>query len=276
MPGIFALFKGDSGSGKTVAALSFPNPVMLDLDRKMPAIALKHFPDKKVPYKQYTDALQAGETLEQWQISGCPFDTIIVDSVTSLSYSCLKTMDDLKGSNIMTKFRDMKSQGPAKVGKKTVELRGYDYYNSEDSYLKFYIDILKELWQRPGKPHHVIVIAHVLTSETEDIKTKEITKMRRIVTAGKNIAAYIPAQFDEVWHFAVGHGDILSETDRVRHFAITEAIGDDYAKTAYHLPYKIDFTNSSLFEKICDELGANSQPTQIEETKPASINKLTL
>ena len=259
MPGLFALFKGDSGAGKTVGALSFPNPVVLDIDRKMPAIANKHFPDKKVPFKQYTDAMQAGETLEQWQVSGCPFDTIIVDSITSLSYACLKTMDDLKGSNIMTKFRDLKVQGPGKVGKKTVELRGYDYYNSEDSYLKFY--------------YHVIVIAHVLTSETEDIKTKEITKMRRIVTAGKNIAAYIPAQFDEVWHFGVGHGDILSETDRVRHFAITEAIGDDYAKTAYRLPYKIDFTNGSLFEKICSEL---SQETQTEETKPANTNKLLL
>ena len=278
MPGLFALFKGDSGSGKTVAALSFPNPVVLDHDRKMPSIANKHFPGKDVPYKQYENVLEAGETIEQWLSGGCPFDTIIADSVTSLSYTCLKTMDDFKGSNIMTKFREMRDNPKkSKGGDKMVELRGYDYYNAEDNFLKFYLDGLKMLWARPGRPHHVIVIAHVLTSESQDIKTKEITRMRRIVTAGKSIAAYIPAQFDETYHFAVSHGDILaSDGDRVRHFCLTEAIGEDYAKTAYKIPYKIDFTNGSLYEKLAVAIEQGSRPETQTETKSKAANKLIL
>jgi len=278
MSGIFALFKGDSGAGKSVGALSFPNPVVLDHDRKMPAIAQKHFPGKNIPFKQYTDVLQVGETLEQWMAGSCPFDTIIGDSLTTLSYSCLKTIDDLKGTNIMTKLRDLQRQGAAKTGSKTIELRGFDYYNAEDNFLKFYIDTLKMLWQRPGKPHHVILIAHVMTSESQDIKTKEIQRMRRIVTAGSKIAAYIPAQFDETWHFATSHGDLLADTGRVKHYAVTEALGEDYAKTAYNLPPKIDFTNGSLYEQISNELDlTSSQSTQIEATaKPANTNKLTL
>lgn len=283
MAGIFALFKGDSGAGKTVGALSFPNPVVLDHDRKMPAIAEKHFPGKDIPYKQFTDVLQVGDLLETWLNQGCPFDTVIGDSLTTLSYSCLKTIDDLKGTNIMTKLRDLQQQGAKKVGSKPIELRGFDYYNAEDNFLKYYIDSLKMLWQRPGRPHHVILTAHIMTSESENIKTKEITKMRRIVTAGQKIAAYIPAQFDECWHFATDHGDILSDTGRVKHFMVTEAIGEDYAKTAYNLPAKVDFTNGSLFQKIANSIDgqsqaqAQAQAPQIEApAKSANTGKLTL
>jgi len=276
MPGLFALFKGDSGAGKTVGAISFPNPVVLDFDRKMPAIANKHFPGKPIPFKQYEDALVAGETVTAWLTQGCPFDTIIVDSITSLSYLCLKTMDDLKGTNPLEMFRTMKG---TKKGGKMPEFRGYDYYNAEDSFLKFFIDNLKILWARPGRPHHVIVVAHVLTSDQPKIDGDVVTT-RRIVTAGQKIAAYIPAQFDETYHFSVGHGDILGgDGPRVKHFCSTEAIGYDFAKTAYHVPPKIDFTNGSLFEAFVTALGEEPQPSSPEpsaEESPKPTKKLLL
>lgn len=270
MPGLFALFKGDSGAGKSVGALSFPHPVVLDFDRKMPAIANKHFPGKQVAFKQYESVLEAGETVERWTTEGCPFDTVIVDSITSLSYLCLSTMDDLKGSSILKMFQTMKD---TRGGAKMPELRGFDYYNAEDSFLKWYIDKLKILWARTERPHHVIIIAHVMTSESQDIRTKTITKTRRIVTAGQKIAAYIPAQFDETYHFFTKHGDILAETNKVRHVATTEAIGDDFAKTAYKLPTQIDFTNGSLYEKLEQAIASTYHSklpeTQTEETKAA-------
>src|SRR5215831_17546113 len=137
--GVFALFKGDSSAGKTVGAVSFPDPVVLDHDRKMPAIAQKHFPSKTIPYKQFTDCLQVGQLLEDWKASGCPFETIVADSITTLSYNVLKTVDDLKGSTIMDKLREFdKTRGSSK--NKSLEVRGFDYYNVEDNFLKFYID----------------------------------------------------------------------------------------------------------------------------------------
>lgn len=246
---MFALFKGDSGAGKSVGALSFPRPIVLDFDRKMPAIALKHFPDKEIKSLQFKDALEAGQLLEDWQRVGCPFETIIVDSITSLSYAVLKTVDDLKGQTILKALEGIRTTSR---GGKMVELRSYDSYNAEDGFLKFVIDALKILHSRPGNPRHVVIIAHVMTSESQDIKTKEVTKTRRIVTAGSKIAAYIPAQFDECWHFGISHGDLLASGDqpRVRHFCTTEAIGEDFAKTAFRLPYKIDFTNGSLYDLI--------------------------
>lgn len=267
----FALFKGESGTGKTTAALSFPNPIVLDFDRKMPAIAIKHFPDRDIAFKTFESVLHAGDYLAQWKQQG--YDTIIVDSITSLSYSCLRTMDVLKGQDILTRLRNLKPSD------KAPEMRGFDYYNAEDDFLKFFIDALKSLWTK-GQVQNVIVIAHVLVSEQTNIATKIVTKTRRIVTAGSKIAAYIPAQFDECYHFGTMPGDLLvkSDTDavRVRHVVSTEAIGDDFAKTAYRLPAMIDFTNSSFYEKIRDDIESVQRPgpralpaPQTEETKAA-------
>ena len=273
---MFILFKGENGAGKTVGAASFPDPIILDFDKKGSAVVKKHFPEKTIPYHQFGDVMQAGDLLERWDKEGCPFQTIVVDSLTSLSYDCIKTLDTLKGQTILTTLRDS-TQNMRKSGKgyKMPELRGYDYYNIEDSFLKFYIDGLKTMHAVEGKnPKNVIIIAHVMTSESTDIKTKEVTKTRRILTAGQKIAAYVPAQFDEVFHFGVSVPNSLDSESRVSHLVFTEAIGDDFAKTAYQLPYKIDFTNKSLYDLIRNEVDPNSSETQKETTSKTAKPRL--
>lgn len=244
--GVFALFKGESGTGKSVGALSFPGAYVLDHDRKMPAISQKHFPKKEVHWDTFDDVFQISDKLVELQ-RDCSYETLICDSVTSLSYTALKSIDDVKGQNVLSMLKNVKAN---KAGNVQIELRGYDYYNGEDSFLKYYLDCLKSLWARPGNPKHIIMIAHVLTSESTDIKTRIVTKTRRIVTAGKNIAAYIPAQFDDVWHFGYEAATLDSTDGRIRHVISTEAIGDDSAKTAFKLPQVIDFTGGSLYDEI--------------------------
>src|SRR5438445_12824568 len=63
---IFALFKGPSGSGKSVAGLSFPGLYVFDYDFKMPAIALKHFPKKSIDYDTFTDTNQVSDLMTEW------------------------------------------------------------------------------------------------------------------------------------------------------------------------------------------------------------------
>jgi hypothetical protein len=53
--GLLAIFKGDSGEGKSVAALSFPNAYVFDFDRKMPSIAQKHFPESETDFETFED-----------------------------------------------------------------------------------------------------------------------------------------------------------------------------------------------------------------------------
>lgn len=264
--GLFALFKGDSGSGKSVGALSFPKAYIFDHDRKMPAIAQKHFPGKEIHWDTFNDVFEIGEKITEMinyfpyesvqaaQDDGfnkdneCPYETVIGDTITGLSYAAIKTIDDVKGQNILTMLKNIKS---TRSGNKMIEIRGYDYYNGEDSFLKWYIDSMKFLWARPGNPKNVILCAHVLTSEQKGPPgSTTVVQTRRIVTAGSKIAAYIPAQFDEVWQFGTQPPPLGHEDQTSKHVVIFQSIGEDSAKTAYKLPPEIDFTNKSLFDEV--------------------------
>lgn len=274
IPGLFALFKGDNGSGKTEAALSFPTPYVFDHDRKMPAIARKHYPGKKIDWDPMNNIFEVEEKVKQFK-DFCPYETLITDTITSASYGAIKTIDDVKGQNIFSMLQNIsvkekqpsassrvtRSGQDAKKEVKTIELRGYDYYNGEDSFFKWYIDELKALWARPGNPKHVLVLAHILMSEQSGPPGSTLkTITRRIVTAGNKIAAYIPAQFDEVYHFAVDQGSAFDQNAVVKHFCFTQGVGDDFAKTAYNLPPAFDFTwelgkqNKGLYDLISDKV----------------------
>lgn len=249
--GIFALFKGDSGSGKSVGALSWPTPYVFDHDRKMPNISLKHFPEKKVDWDTFEDIFQIQDKLEEFW-GYCPYETLIADSITTLVVNVLNSVSKIKGDKIMdTMKRFQRTAG----GNKQLELMGYDYYNGETRFIEqYWLDMLKALWARPENPKNVIITAHVMTSESApDIKTKIVTTTRRIVTAGRSVAAYIPTQFDDVWQF----GFERDMEGNLRNKVFTRGIGDDSAKTSFRLPHEIDFTGTpptyedgNLYEKF--------------------------
>lgn len=246
--GLFALFKSESGMGKSTAALSFPSPYVLDHDEKMPAVAQKHFPGKKVDWDTFPDIFAVSEKLESFVGEGnCPYETIIGDSVTALSYCCLKTIDTVKETDILKMLRNIKK---TKGGKDQIELRGFDYYNGEDNFIKYYLDRLKTLWSQPGNPRHVILLAHILSSEQTNAMTGITTVTRRIVTAGNKIAAYIPSQFDNVWLFGRQDPDFGSDDQTRRRICITQGTGMDDAKCVYRFPAQIDFTDQSLYDKL--------------------------
>jgi hypothetical protein len=135
------------------------------------------------------------------------------------------------------------------AGNKQLELMGYDYYNGETRFIEqYFMPSLKSLWVRDGNPKNIILIAHVMTKESApDIKTKIVTITRQIVTAGRAVAAYIPTQFDDVWHFAYEND---FETGTRKRVILTDGIGDDYAKTSFRIPNnKIEFQGKPpLFE----------------------------
>lgn len=249
--GLFALFKGESGSGKSVAALSFPKPHILDLDKKMPAIAQKHYNGKKFDWETFEDAYQIGAHFN-WMKSEdkFPYETVIVDTLTSLSGVILKTVDTNKGQDIYTM---MKNIHPTKGGGKHVEFRSYDSYNAEDMFLKSCIDELKFLWSRPGNPRHVIVCAHILSHESI-----QKTQVRRLVTAGKAIAAYIPAQFDEVYHFVAESG--IEADSKSKRMIYTDAVGDNNAKTAYRIPISFDVSNQNFYDRLSEFVDIGKGP----------------
>jgi len=249
--GLFALFKGDSGAGKTVGALSFPTPYHFDFDNKMPAIAIKHFRGKKIDYDAYDNTFEVRDKINEFK-NYCPYETLVFDSLTALNNIESKTIGMLKNEATMDHFERMRVAASRLASNKTnnIETKTIDYYNGAARFFQeYFFDELKKLWIQPGKPHHIIVIAHVMTKTSNpDLKTKVVTETRSIVTAGKAISAYVPTVFDEDYLFATESDDAFAGT--IKRVCCTESIGEDSAKTAYNFPKTIDFTDGSLYEEL--------------------------
>lgn len=245
--GVFALIKGPPGTGKSVLADSFPNVFTLDLDRKMPTIARKHFPGKKFYWDTYPDVFKVADQLNEWYVHGCPYETLVTDSITSLSTMCLNSSAKVLGKTVTSMMQTLTT---TTGGGKQSEAIPISFYNDElRFFIGFYMDMMRTLWARPGNPKHVLFIAHlVVTESAPDLRTKMVTTTRSIVTAGRKVASTIPTCFDEEW--IVGYelpdlGDNLTPEKRI---CITSRLGDDNARTAYRLTTKIDFTNKSFYD----------------------------
>lgn len=251
-PGLFALFKGAPNTAKSGAALSFPNAFVFDFDRKMPTVARKHFPDREFNWQCYDDVFGIGDTLKSWLgPSGCPYETVIVDTVTSLSTICLRSVDKTKGTDVLSMMSKLAS-GTRGDNNATVEVMGFDYYNAEANFFeRYFMDNMKILWAREGNPKHVIVIAHEITVESApDLRTKLVRTTKTIVTAGRKVAAFIPKAFDEEMVFRLERptlGDTLNKSKRI---CVTSTDEDEDARTAYDFPSKIDFTGKSLYDEL--------------------------
>jgi hypothetical protein len=243
--GLLAIFKGDSGEGKSVAALSFPNAYVFDFDRKMPSIAQKHFPESETDFETFEDIFQIDQRLIKFSMS-CPYETLIVDSITGLVNIVMDSVGNVKSESV-TDILSRTSSGK----NKSIEMMGIDYYSAEDRFCTYFIDKLKTLWARESNPKHVIVIAHVVTVDSApNLKTKVITRTRSIVSKGKKFAAWLPTGFDNVYIFGRQLPDMGDINQSVKRIIKTESFGEDSAKCSYNFPETIDFTNGSLYEKL--------------------------
>jgi hypothetical protein len=249
--GLFAMFKGESGSGKSVAAFSFPNIYHFDLDKKMPAIAKKHFPGKAITYDSYQNVFDIASKLREFEVE-CPYETLVFDTITALAKLTMRTIAESKGESFVERLKPSNlskgTSASAKTGKvaTSIDMMSVDYYNGVYNFMiQYWIDALKGLWIKQGNPKHVLVLAHVMTTESSpDLKTKQTITTRNIISQGKKVEAELPTLFDEIYHFestqpSLGDGSPI-------YLARTSNYGQDFAKTAYNLPAKIDFTMKGM------------------------------
>ncbi len=235
---LFCLFKGDPGAGKSIAAGSFPKPYFFDLDARIEAVVNYWRPRGRE--FEYDRNMTVPEILNKLQgfKSYCPFETLVFDGITSAA-------DDLISAMIGTR-----DAGKKKVVRGGIELAQVEDYGGESRGLTQILSDLRYI----SLVHnvHVIVTAHVLTTESKDIKTKVVSVSRQLLTAGKKVAAKLPKDFNEAYHF-----DVQSplEVDAMPQYTcITRHVGEDWAKTALPLPIRLNFTDGSLFDIIMDEL----------------------
>jgi len=236
------MFKGEPGTRKSTQALSFPGPQFwFSWDRKMNGIFL---PMKKwnidpstISYEDYDDWTKPKQKLEQLQ-TNCPYKTIVLDSITSCADMTLRQTTKLK-------YGQKRASG-AQAGKLVagIAVNEIEDYNAESAALQELIALTKDIHSYHRV--NIILIAHVVKAEYRDT-TKNVTHIsRQIVTAGKNVAAKLPAYCGEVYHFNIKRG--FDATQGGDYSLLTEHTGDDFARTALGLDKEIVFGDKPFYD----------------------------
>lgn len=185
--GLMIQMIGKPGSGKSIAAASFPEPVYIfDLESRIDPVIM-FFGKRDITYDTYYigDFEKFCRKLESFQLN-CPYKTIIIDGLTPLADMLLQYGITLRG----------KSGGDKKFTKGTIELNDISDYNVETRGLIQIINILREL-----KSINRILITHLLESSAYDLITKKDVVTQTVMTGGKKVAAKVPNYFNEVWNF---------------------------------------------------------------------------
>lgn len=266
---LFVLMKGEPGTRKSTAALSFPTPqYWFCWDMKMESLLLPMLNwginPKLISADNYTDWDKPRAQLEKLQLN-CPYKTIVVDTITSAADSINRQTLKLKSGT--------STKSGADAGKRigSIPVNTIEDFNAEDSALKEMVSLLKDI----HKFHkvNVILIGHIIQKEikSQDGKTH---MSRMLVTAGKGIAQKIPAYCTEVYHFNIKTG--IDASVGGQYALKTTHTGDDFARTSLPLEPEIVFGNEPLYPKwiapaiakLKSQLSVINSSNTVQPTKP--------
>jgi hypothetical protein len=240
---LFVLMKGEAGTRKSTAALSFPGPqYWFSTDQKMDALIqpARHWgiDMKTISYDDYNDWNKPRAKLESLQLS-CPYKTIIIDSITSIGDAINRQTIKMKQG---TKSADGKAKGGSVGG---IPVNSIEDYKAEASAFQEMIALLKDI--HAFHKVNVILIAHVIGARRPDEGSSSTHFARIIVTGGQIISAKIPAYCSEVYHFNI---DQQMEANKEGNYGLyTVHTGNDFARTSLPLPQHITFGSDPLYSK---------------------------
>jgi hypothetical protein len=271
---IMGLFKGESGTGKTTAACTFPGPIKIwSLDNRMKSVAMylkRYFPRKDIevlPYgmNDFVPFLDNfGKAAEPYSPEACftptgkKIATFICDGLTSLATMIIAYSLSMRSST-HTSGKDELSRG-------VIKLPEIDDYKAEHNALVNILSYARQI----NKFANFIMTAHVIVSRQYDIIAKQHTESRSLLTGGSKVASLIPVYFDEIWHFDVD--TVLTDPSkgtRSVYIARTQHAGRDFARTALPLPASIDWTDGLLWPKV-EKFLPPKPKTPTEEQKPTT------
>jgi hypothetical protein len=254
---IFGLFKGEPGTRKSTAALSFPTPqYWISTDKKMNSLItpMKNWGINPVEieydnYDQWTPIIQR---LEKFQIN-CKYKTIVDDSITSNADVINRQTMKFKAGGT-TKAGDEKGHRIGGIPVNTME-----DYKAEASAFQELIALLKDIHEHHGT--NIVIIAHVIGERSSKDASGSTHFARIIVTGGKIISAKIPAYCSEVYHFNVEQS--VDASKEGSYGLVTVHNGDDFARTALPLAPRIIFNNDKLYDKyLLPAINQQNQPNK--------------
>jgi len=273
---IYAMLKGEPGTRKSTQALSFPTPqYWFSWDRKMQGIMVPMrkwgINPKLIQYDDYEDWNGARNKLEQFQLN-CPFSTLVFDSLTSCADMTLR-------QTLKLKTGARKSGADAGRTIAGIAINEIEDYNAESSALNELIALTKDIqsYQKSqGKKVNIILIAHVM-EVTKMVQNQQVLS-RTIVTAGKRVAAKMPAYCTEVYHFGYEKGFIEGTPGNLVMY--THHSGIDFARTALDLPAKIEFGDKPIYTEfltpaIAKLKGEIATQTTTQPTTPNNLSSFT-
>lgn len=252
---INALLKGEPGGGKTFLEGSFPRPMYIaDLDHKVDVLKKMEmelgrdvFNCDDIEYdtygaKDYPAFREKFMEFERIADSGYdfPFKTVCVDSLTTLADMLIRYSLSVRGGERRAENANAKER---KRG--VIEMPEFEEFNVESLAINQLIDIGRNL------PAHFILTAHVIRTTSKDNAGRE-RESRVLMTAGKKIAAAIPAKFKEQWLIEPDTG--INAGDIVSYLVRTKPTSIDTASTLLPLPSKIDFTDKPFYPILVELL----------------------
>lgn len=235
------LMVGDSGTGKSIAAASWPGPLYIaSCDGRVGSVAEWHRGRKDIDFDIFTKFEELDDKVNSFE-NDCPYKTIVCpDPVTMVSDFLMRYSFSLRGMveyNEQTGKAEKKSKGK-KVG--VVDVTTIEDFGVEHRGILDMLGNLKVAQKKHG--FNLIVTAHLITTQYTKPGGQESHIRRDIVTAGKKVAAFIPIQFDEIYHFY--------NEDR-KWMIKTYNDGIVAARSSFLLmPPEIDWTKKNLYELV--------------------------
>ena len=234
------LFVGENGSGKSIAAASFYLAGKIrfwDFDGRMKPIKT-YFPDADIEYDTYgIDNFQdfIAEINDMSGGSGPKHKTLVLDSVTTASTTCVAYQLGVKGN--------------LKTTKGGIPVTSWDEINGETVLFTRLLEALKSINKLHGT--NIIFTAHPIPKTLiTDAGSSRITS---IASYGNKIPALIPSYFDEIYNFQkekVGIGD-----NAYRHVMYTVPKNELPGKTAFDkMPEGINITKGNFYELLMKEI----------------------
>jgi len=254
---------GAPGSGKTVEAVSVCEDEpdarvwLIDLDGRWRPILKMH--PKRVASGAIEHDFYGPNEFEKLarKMEGlqdrCDYDAVIFDGLTSAGDQLINYMLSLRGAG------DKDAKGKKKG---VLEMAGPEDFGGEARGLGIILDIARVL------PCHFILTAHYIRTVSVDITTRRETVQTQMVTAGKKIAAKVPAYFDEIYFFETQSSMNVSEPPK---YTVRTAGGPEtLCKTALPLPVLMDISRKGpdepgLWTKIQAELKVHNLKLEREK-----------
>jgi len=235
------LFIGDSGTGKSIAACSWPGPIYVaSCDGRMGSVAEWHRGRKDIEFDIFTKYQDLDEKVDSFEYS-CPYKTVICpDPITKLSEFSLRYSFSLRGAVTYDEETGKVVKGSKGKNKGVIDITTVEDFNAETRGI---LDLIANL-KVAQKIHkfNLIVTAHLITTTYTKVGGQESHIRRDILTAGKKVAAFIPIDFDEVYHFY---------TEEEKWKVKTYNDGIVAARSSFlNMPKVIDWTDKSLYDEV--------------------------